>query len=93
MLSPKPPITSPHPAPQPTHSHFLTLAFSCTWVYDLRNTKGLSSHKCIYYTLCKENNVFRVRIKYSMLKYITEIFLNQLYICSLEKSIKSFGKS
>jgi hypothetical protein len=29
MLSPKPPISSPHPAPQPTHSCFLTLAFLC----------------------------------------------------------------
>jgi hypothetical protein len=30
MLSSKPTITSPLPAPQPTHSHFLALAFPCT---------------------------------------------------------------
>jgi hypothetical protein len=42
---PKVPYTlSPFPAPQPTHSHFLTLAFPCTGAYDLPNTKGLSSH-------------------------------------------------
>jgi hypothetical protein len=41
---PKAPIPSPCPAPQPTHSHFLALAFPCTEVYDLRKTKGLSSH-------------------------------------------------
>jgi hypothetical protein len=40
MLSSKPPIYSPCPAPQPTHSHFLALAFPCTGAY----TKGLSSH-------------------------------------------------
>jgi hypothetical protein len=34
MLSPKPPITSPCPAPQPTHSHFLALALPCTGAYD-----------------------------------------------------------
>jgi hypothetical protein len=44
MLSPKPPILSPPPAAQPTHSHFLALAFPCTWAYDLCKTKGLSSH-------------------------------------------------
>ena len=44
MLSPKPPIPSSSPAPQPTHSCFLALAFSCTGAYDLRKTKGLSSH-------------------------------------------------
>jgi hypothetical protein len=30
MLSQKSPIPSPHPAPQPTHSCFLALAFPCT---------------------------------------------------------------
>ena len=29
MLSPKPPIPSSCPAPQPTHSSFLALAFPC----------------------------------------------------------------
>jgi hypothetical protein len=43
MLSPRPPIPSPHPAPQPTYSHILALAFPCTGAYDLRKTKGLSS--------------------------------------------------
>jgi hypothetical protein len=38
------PILSPCPASQPTHSHFLALAFTCTGAYDLRNTKGLFSH-------------------------------------------------
>jgi hypothetical protein len=41
---PKAPYTLPHPAPQPTHSYFLTLAFPCTGAYDLPKTKGLSSH-------------------------------------------------
>jgi hypothetical protein len=44
MLSPKSPIPSPCPAPQPTHSRFLALAFPCTGAYDLHKTKGLSSH-------------------------------------------------
>ena len=34
----------PHPAPQPTHSHFLALAFPFTGAYDLGKTKSLSSH-------------------------------------------------
>jgi hypothetical protein len=37
-------IPSPRPDPQPTHSHFLVLAFPCTGAYNLRNTKGLSSY-------------------------------------------------
>ena len=44
MLSPKPPIPSRCPAPQPTHSGILALAFPCTGAYDLHKTKGLSSH-------------------------------------------------
>ena len=44
MLSRKSPIPFPHPAPQPTHSHFLALVFPCTGAYNLRKTKGLSSH-------------------------------------------------
>jgi hypothetical protein len=44
MLSPKLPIPSSNPAPKPTHSRFLALAFTCTGAYDLCNTKGLSSH-------------------------------------------------
>jgi hypothetical protein len=40
---PKAPYTSPCPAPQPIHSHFLALAFPCTGAYDLRKTKCLSS--------------------------------------------------
>jgi hypothetical protein len=44
MLSPKLPMSSPHPVPQPTHSCFLALAFPCTGTYDLCKTKGLSSH-------------------------------------------------
>ena len=39
------PLYPPHPpAPQPTHSCFLTQAFSCTGAYELHKTKGLSSH-------------------------------------------------
>jgi hypothetical protein len=38
MLTPKLPIPSLCPAPQPTHSQSLALAFPCTGVYDLRNT-------------------------------------------------------
>jgi hypothetical protein len=41
---PKAPYTLPRPAPQPTHSHFLALAFPCTGAYDLPNTNGLCSH-------------------------------------------------
>ena len=44
MLSPKSPIPSFFPAPQPTHSCFLALAFPCTGAYDLRKTKGLFSN-------------------------------------------------
>jgi hypothetical protein len=39
---PKIPYTLP--PLQPTHSRFLALAFPCTESYDLRKTKGLSSH-------------------------------------------------
>ncbi|EDL18971.1 mCG1048062 [Mus musculus] len=42
MLSSKPTITYPLPAPQPTHSH-LALAFPCTGAYKVCKTKGLSS--------------------------------------------------
>jgi hypothetical protein len=41
---PKALIPSTNPAPQPTHSRFLALAFPCTGAYDLRKTKGLSFH-------------------------------------------------
>jgi hypothetical protein len=44
MLSPKPPIPSLCPAPQPTHSCFLALTFLCTGAYDLCKTKSLSFH-------------------------------------------------
>ena len=44
MLSSKPRIPSGCPAPQHTHSCFLTLQFPCIGTYDLCNTKGLSSH-------------------------------------------------
>ena len=46
MLSPflVSPIPSPCPAPQPTYSCFLALAFPCTEAYSLWKTKGLSSH-------------------------------------------------
>ena len=37
---PQAPYTLPHPAPQPTHSPFLTLAFPCTEAYKVCNTKG-----------------------------------------------------
>jgi hypothetical protein len=40
----KAPYTLSRPAPQPTHSRFLALAFPCTGAYDLHNIKGLSSH-------------------------------------------------
>jgi hypothetical protein len=39
MLSQKFPIRSPCPAPLPTHSHFLALAFPCTGAYKVCNTK------------------------------------------------------
>jgi hypothetical protein len=39
MLSQKFPIPS-RPAPLPTHSHFLALAFPCTVAYKVCNTKG-----------------------------------------------------
>ena len=38
------PLYPPRPAPQPTHSCFLDLAFPCTRAYALWKTKGLSSH-------------------------------------------------
>ena len=44
MLSQKSTIPSPPSAPQPTHSPFLALVFPCTGAYNLRKTKGLSSH-------------------------------------------------
>jgi hypothetical protein len=38
---PKVPYTlSPRPAPLPTHSHFLALAFPCTGAYKVCRTKG-----------------------------------------------------
>ena len=42
MRSQKSPIPSPltHPAPLPTHSHFLALALPCTGEYKVCNTKG-----------------------------------------------------
>jgi hypothetical protein len=40
MLSWKPPIPSPHPAPLPTHFDFLALAFSCIGAYKVCKTKG-----------------------------------------------------
>ena len=40
VSSRKSPISSPCPAPQPTHSRFLALAFPCTGANDLRKTKG-----------------------------------------------------
>jgi hypothetical protein len=43
MLSLKSSIPSHCPAPQPTHSCLLALAFPCTGAYDLLKTKGLSS--------------------------------------------------
>jgi hypothetical protein len=36
---PKVPYPSPCPAPLSTHSHFLALAFPCSGVYKVRNTK------------------------------------------------------
>ena len=40
MLSQKSSIPSHHPAPLPTHSHFLALSFPCTGAYKVCNTKG-----------------------------------------------------
>ena len=40
------PIPFPRPAPQPTHSYFLALAFPYIRTYNLHKTKGLSSHWC-----------------------------------------------
>jgi hypothetical protein len=52
MLSPKPPIPFLCPAPQPTHSCFLALAFPYIGAYDLRNTKDLSSIDGLLGILC-----------------------------------------
>ena len=41
MLSQKFPIPSLCPAPLPTYSCFLALAFLCTGAYKVCNTKGL----------------------------------------------------
>jgi hypothetical protein len=42
---PKVPYTLLAPsAPQPTHCCFLAMAFPCTGAYNLRKTKGFSSH-------------------------------------------------
>jgi hypothetical protein len=46
---PKVPYTFPCPAPQPTHSHFLALAFPCTGAYNLRKTKGLFLLTSLFY--------------------------------------------
>ena len=40
MLSRKFPIHSLRPAPLPTHSRFLALAFPCTGAYKVCKTKG-----------------------------------------------------
>ena len=40
MLSQKFPISSLRPAPLPTHSHVLALAFPCTEAYKVCKTKG-----------------------------------------------------
>jgi hypothetical protein len=40
MLSQMFPIASPSPAPLPTYSCFLALAFPCTGAYKVCNTKG-----------------------------------------------------
>ena len=40
MLSRKFPIPSLHPAPLPTHSPFLALAFPCTVAYKVSKSKG-----------------------------------------------------
>jgi hypothetical protein len=40
---PKVPYTLPHPALQPTHSHFLALTFPCMGAYNFCKIKGLSS--------------------------------------------------
>jgi hypothetical protein len=37
---PKVPYTLPCPAPLPTHSHFLALAFTCPGAYKVCKTKG-----------------------------------------------------
>jgi hypothetical protein len=37
---PKVPHTLPHPAPLPTHSHFLALVFPCTEAYKVCKTNG-----------------------------------------------------
>jgi hypothetical protein len=44
----KVPYTLPHPAPLPTHYHFLALAFPCTGAYKVWNTKGplFLSYRC-----------------------------------------------
>ena len=43
MLFPKSPIPTPHPAPQPTHSCFLPLAFPCTGHTHILILKNMAS--------------------------------------------------
>jgi hypothetical protein len=46
MLSQKLPISSPHPTPLPTHSHFLALAFPVLGHIKFARPRSLSSHLC-----------------------------------------------
>ena len=56
MLSQKVPIPSLCPAPLPTHSCFLALAFPCTGAYKICNTKGplfpVMADSAIFYYIC-----------------------------------------
>ena len=56
MLSQKFPIPSLCPAPLPTHSRFLALAFLCTGAYKVCNTKGplilVMADKAIFCYIC-----------------------------------------
>jgi hypothetical protein len=53
---PKAPYSLPPPCPQPTHSHFLALAFPCTGAYNLHKTKGLSREACLFLSIKVETS-------------------------------------
>ena len=60
MLSQKFLIPSPHPAPLPTHSHFLALAFPCNGAYKVYKTKGphfpMIADKAIFCYICSQRH-------------------------------------
>jgi hypothetical protein len=71
MLSWKFPILSLHPAPLPTHSRFLALAFPCTGGYKVCNIKGT--------LFCLGIFVLLVFGLYSMISNF--VFMNFVFVC------------